>query len=109
MNVVKPGLAPMRNVPLLVKMPVPKLTVPPVEKTPLLVKEALETRLNVAPWLILMVPVLVANLASVLSVPALAPRVPLLVNEEPVPLSWMVVVPLAVLAKMPSLITVTAL
>ena len=43
------------------------------------------------------------------SVPALAPRVPLLVNEEPVPLSWMVVVPLAVLAKMPSLMTVAAL
>ena len=80
--VVKPGLAPIFRVPLLVNVPVPILIEPPLVMTAptLLISEALLERLKMAPWLMLTVPALAAKPDVVVSVPALTPRVPLLVK-----------------------------
>ena len=59
--VLNPGLAPIRSVPLLVRVPVPRLMFPPVSSVPLLMKDALLDRLKLAPNPTLMVPALAAN------------------------------------------------
>ena len=78
--VVKPGLAPIRKVPLLVKVPVPRLTVPPVSTVPVFVNDALLMRENIAPWAIVIVPALVANPADELRVPEVTANAPALLK-----------------------------
>ena len=106
--VVKPGLAPILSVPLLVNVPVPMSMVPPLMMTPpeLLMNVAVLGRLKVAPWLIWIVPAFVPNPEFVDIDPALTLSVPLLVKFPEVMLKdWPAVLPI----KVPEFTTVAAL
>ena len=72
---VKPGLAPMRRVPLLVKVPVPRFRPPPLRNWPLLVKDRLP-RLKLAPAATSIVPAFAAKPAVDDRVPAWTRKVP---------------------------------
>ena len=76
-TVVNPGLAPIRSVPLLVKVPVPMFTPPPLTNKPLLAKEALPTRAKLAPAATVIVPALAANADVVDRLPVCTLIVPL--------------------------------
>ena len=68
--VVKPGLAPIRSVPLLVSVPVPRLMEPALCRMPLLMNDALDWRVKLLPAATRRVPALAANPADEVSVPA---------------------------------------
>ena len=104
-TVVKPGLAPIFSRPLLVSVPVPRLILPPLRIVPVLVSDALLTRLNVAPAPMLMVPALLAKPELVDIVPAVTRTVPLLTNTP----GLMVKVPAVLPCKVPLLMMVEVL
>ena len=98
--VVKPGLAPIFSMPLLVSVPVPMLREPPLNIVPVLFSDTLLRR-KTAPCVMLMVPTLMAKPVPDVKVPAVADKVPLLTNE----LVAMVVVWPATFCRMVPLLT----
>ena len=101
-TVVNPGLAPMLSVPLLVKVPVPRLILPPLRNWPLLVKDRL-LRVKLAPAATSIVPAFAAKPAVVDSVPVWTRRVPVLTKL----VGWICVDPVS--SMLPRFTTLAAL
>ena len=103
MTVLKPGLDPIRSVPLLVKVPVPRDMLPALANWPLLANDAFPLRLNAAPAAISIVPAFAAKPVFEVKVPLCTRKVPELTKLA----TWNVMEPVS--ASVPRFTTLAAL